>query len=78
MKRGMKRVYVYQVSYYQRTKRIHDILIISKKVDYTARQYHNSIKQAGLTVPNVGICGVGFATVNGHKEESNISNYRNI
>lgn len=75
-----RRVYVYQVSYFQRTKKLYDILVLPKNAPpFEARDYHEAIKKSGIVVANYGLCGVGWAVVGGGgNKEWDISSYRNL
>lgn len=75
-----RRVYVYQVSYFQRTKKLYDIIILPKNAPpFHARDYHDRINKSNISIANYGLCGVGWATVGGGGDrEYDISSYRNL
>lgn len=73
-------VHIYQISYFERTKRRFDVLILPKNaLPYTARDYHEHIKLSGVKVNSMGRCGVGWAVLGGGGDrEYDISTYREI
>lgn len=79
-KKKIRRVYVYQVSYFIRTKKLYDIIVLPHNAPpFHARDYHEAIKKSGIVIPNYGLCGVGWAVIGGGGDkEYDISSYRNI
>lgn len=72
-------VEVWRISYFERTKRKYDIMILMKRdLPFTAHDYHERLKAAGIKAPQHGHCGCGFALKGGGGKEWNIDTYREI
>lgn len=74
-----RRVYVYRVQYYVRTKKLYDIMILPKNgPPFTARDYHVAFMKTGIKLTDFGLCGAAWAVEGGGGNEHDLSTYRLI
>lgn len=76
-RRTHKRVYIFRINYFARTKRLYDIMIIPRGRIFLARDYHTLIRRANMFP--IKYCGEAFVVIGGGgAHESDLSTYKDV